>query len=76
MQFFILFFFFFFADYLCEPDANIYDIEFTRFKIRDLDTDQILFEIAKPPAGKWKNFTFQFPLSYWLISMEKTTKHR
>ncbi|VDM20787.1 unnamed protein product [Wuchereria bancrofti] len=39
-------------DYLCEPDANIYDIEFTRFKIRDLDTDQILFEIAKPTAGK------------------------
>uniref|UniRef100_A0A0R3RG14 GMP_PDE_delta domain-containing protein n=1 Tax=Elaeophora elaphi TaxID=1147741 RepID=A0A0R3RG14_9BILA len=35
-------------DYLCEPDANVYDIEFTRFKIRDLDTDQILFEIAKP----------------------------
>ncbi|CAG9536334.1 unnamed protein product [Cercopithifilaria johnstoni] len=37
-------------DYLCEPDANIYDIEFTRFKIRDLDTDQVLFEIAKPAA--------------------------
>nr|CDQ07115.1 Bm11378 [Brugia malayi] len=37
-------------DYLCEPDANIYDIEFTRFKIRDLDTDQILFEIAKPTS--------------------------
>lgn len=44
--------YYFFADYLCEPDANIYDIEFTRFKIRDLDTDQVLFEIAKPTAGK------------------------
>ncbi|VDP27103.1 unnamed protein product [Onchocerca flexuosa] len=39
---------FFSSDYLCEPDANVYDIEFTKFKIRDLDTDQILFEIAKP----------------------------
>ncbi|VDM38823.1 unnamed protein product [Toxocara canis] len=27
-------------DYLCEPEANIFDVEFTRFKIRDLDTDQ------------------------------------
>ncbi|PIO65570.1 GMP-PDE, delta subunit [Teladorsagia circumcincta] len=35
-------------DYLCKPSANIYDIEFTRFKIRDLDTDQVLFEIEKP----------------------------
>uniref|UniRef100_A0A915IGA8 GMP phosphodiesterase delta subunit domain-containing protein n=1 Tax=Romanomermis culicivorax TaxID=13658 RepID=A0A915IGA8_ROMCU len=37
--------------YLCRPDANVYDIEFTRFKIRDLDTGVILFEIAKPPCG-------------------------
>ncbi|EPB80259.1 GMP-PDE, delta subunit [Ancylostoma ceylanicum] len=36
-------------DYLCKPSANVYDIEFTRFKIRDLDTDQVLFEIEKPP---------------------------
>ncbi|CAD6190360.1 unnamed protein product [Caenorhabditis auriculariae] len=35
-------------DYLCKPSANIYDIEFTRFKIRDLDTEQVLFEIEKP----------------------------
>ncbi|KHN79448.1 Uncharacterized protein Tcan_00101 [Toxocara canis] len=37
-------------DYLCEPEANIFDVEFTRFKIRDLDTDQVLFEIAKPTS--------------------------
>ncbi|KIH64941.1 hypothetical protein ANCDUO_04741 [Ancylostoma duodenale] len=37
-------------DYLCKPSANVYDIEFTRFKIRDLDTDQVLFEIEKPPV--------------------------
>lgn len=34
--------------YLCVPDANIYNIDFVRFKIRDLDTGTVLFEIAKP----------------------------
>lgn len=37
-----------FADYLCEPGANIYNIDFTRFKIRDMETGAVLFEIAKP----------------------------
>lgn len=36
--------------YLCSPDANVYDIDFTRFKIRDLETGTVLFEIAKPPT--------------------------
>ncbi|XP_078040023.1 unc-119 lipid binding chaperone [Augochlora pura] len=36
--------------YLCSPEANIYDIDFTRFQIRDLETGTILFEITKPPA--------------------------
>lgn len=35
--------------YLCSPNANIYEIDFTRFKIRDLDSGNVLFEIAKPP---------------------------
>ncbi|XP_067121073.1 protein unc-119 homolog B [Centruroides vittatus] len=35
--------------YLCSPEANVYDIDFTRFKIRDMDTGTVLFEIAKPP---------------------------
>merc|ERR1712038_1721610 len=35
--------------YLCSPDANVYGIDFTRFKIRDMDTNTVLFEIAKPP---------------------------
>lgn len=34
--------------YLCAPDANVYDIDFTRFKIRDLESGAVLFEIAKP----------------------------
>lgn len=35
-------------NYLCAPEANVYDIDFTRFKIRDLDSGAVLFEIAKP----------------------------
>lgn len=35
-------------NYLCSPDANIYAIDFTRFKIRDLESGAVLFEIAKP----------------------------
>ncbi|XP_040059820.1 protein unc-119 homolog B isoform X1 [Gasterosteus aculeatus] len=35
--------------YLCKPQDNIYNIDFVRFKIRDLETGTVLFEIAKPP---------------------------
>ncbi|KAG7229750.1 hypothetical protein INR49_012546 [Caranx melampygus] len=35
--------------YLCKPEDNIYSIDFVRFKIRDLETSTVLFEIAKPP---------------------------
>lgn len=35
-------------NYLCEPSANVYHIDFTRFKIRDMETGNVLFEIAKP----------------------------
>ncbi|KXJ27853.1 protein unc-119 homolog B [Exaiptasia diaphana] len=35
-------------NYLCEPHANVYSIDFTRFKIRDMETGDVLFEIAKP----------------------------
>uniref|UniRef100_F6Q2N1 Unc-119 lipid binding chaperone B n=1 Tax=Monodelphis domestica TaxID=13616 RepID=F6Q2N1_MONDO len=43
--------FFSFSDYLCKPEDNIYSIDFTRFKIRDLETGTVLFEIAKPSAS-------------------------
>lgn len=39
-------------DYLCSPDANVYDIDFTRFKIRDMESGAVLFEIAKPTAAE------------------------
>ncbi|XP_037040022.1 protein unc-119 homolog [Bradysia coprophila] len=42
-------------DYLCSPDANIYEIDFTRFKIRDLETNAVLFEIAKQPSEQYSD---------------------
>lgn len=35
------------AGYLCPPEANVYNIEFVRFKIRDLDSGTDLFEVTK-----------------------------
>ncbi|XP_034953964.1 protein unc-119 homolog B isoform X1 [Zootoca vivipara] len=37
-------------NYLCRPEDNFYNIDFTKFKIRDLETGTVLFEIAKPSA--------------------------
>ncbi|KAG7479598.1 hypothetical protein JOB18_029683 [Solea senegalensis] len=44
-------------DYLCSPEENVHMIDFTRFKIRDMETGTVLFEITKPPtpAGGKKN---------------------
>ncbi|XP_035690900.1 LOW QUALITY PROTEIN: protein unc-119 homolog B-like [Branchiostoma floridae] len=39
-------------NYLCEPEANVFQIDFTRFKIRDMDSGTVLFEIAKPPPSE------------------------
>ena len=32
--------------FLCEKDANTYNIRFRRFKVRDIDSDFVLFEVA------------------------------
>lgn len=37
-------------NYLCNAEQNIYAIDFTRFKIRDMESGTVLFEITKPPA--------------------------
>ncbi|KAF4077644.1 hypothetical protein AMELA_G00210570 [Ameiurus melas] len=37
-------------NYLCSPEDNVYNIDFTRFKIRDMETGTVLFEITKPPV--------------------------
>ncbi|XP_064157879.1 protein unc-119 homolog A [Anguilla rostrata] len=39
-------------NYLCTPGENIHSIDFTRFRIRDMETGAILFEIAKPPVNE------------------------
>nr|XP_060612755.1 protein unc-119 homolog A [Anolis sagrei ordinatus] len=40
------------SDYLCTPEENVYKIDFTRFKIRDMESGTVLFEITKPPASE------------------------
>ena len=45
------FLFFSLKDYLCGPDENVFNIDFTRFKIRDMETGTVLFEITKPPSA-------------------------
>lgn len=44
-----------FEGYLCSPSDNIYDIEFTRFKIRDMESGAVLFEIVKAPTPPTTN---------------------
>ncbi|KAL4647167.1 hypothetical protein GN956_G8479 [Arapaima gigas] len=39
-------------NYLCGPEENVHSIDFTRFKIRDMDTGTVLFEITKPPSAE------------------------
>ncbi|KAF7634378.1 PHD-type domain-containing protein [Meloidogyne graminicola] len=34
--------------FLCRPEDNVFDIEFVRFKVRDIDSETVLFEITKP----------------------------
>lgn len=41
------------AEWIQYIDANVYDIDFTRFKIRDLESGTVLFEIAKPPSEQF-----------------------
>ncbi|XP_072547109.1 protein unc-119 homolog A [Salminus brasiliensis] len=39
-------------NYLCSPEDNVHKIDFTRFKIRDMETGVVLFEITKPPSAE------------------------
>ncbi len=42
------------SEYLCKPGANEFKIDFTKFKIRDMESGRVLFEIAKPEEdGAW-----------------------
>lgn len=54
-------------DYLCGPEQNIHKIDFTRFKIRDMETGTVLFEITKPPTtGNSRTRPLKFTLSLHL----------
>jgi hypothetical protein len=57
-------------NYLCSPDANIYNIEFTRFKIRDMGSNTVIFEVAKQPGDDDNNrkptrfVRYNFPVEF------------
>mmetsp|Transcript_21743 Transcript_21743/g.30728 ORF Transcript_21743/g.30728 Transcript_21743/m.30728 type:complete len:188 (+) Transcript_21743:34-597(+) len=36
-------------DFLCPLEANTYGVEFLAFKIREMDTKEVIFEVAKDP---------------------------
>jgi hypothetical protein len=40
-----------FTGYLCPLSANIYGIDFTSFRIRDMDTGHVIFEVNSDPAN-------------------------
>lgn len=57
-------------DYLCSPEENIYKIDFVRFKIRDMDSGTVLFEIKKPPvSGEWDWCTIE--RKRWASTVER-----
>lgn len=35
------------SGYLCTPAANVYKIDFVKFKIRDMESGSVLFEVTK-----------------------------
>lgn len=47
-----------FTGYLCPPEANTYRIEFTRFKLRDLGSGTVLFEVCKPADDEIEGANF------------------
>ena len=40
--------------FLCKQTDNIYEIDFTKFKLRDMDTNTLLFEVCKPESAQKK----------------------
>ena len=43
-------FFFCYVEYLTETDENIYKIDFVHFRIRDMKTNKVLFEVQREPG--------------------------
>lgn len=40
--------------FLCKQTDNVYEIDFTKFKLRDMDTNTLLFEVCKPENAQKK----------------------
>lgn len=41
------------VDYLTETDENVYRIDFVHFRIRDMKSNKVLFEVQREP-GEWR----------------------
>ena len=46
------FLFLHFSEYLCPRSANKFDIQFVCFRVRNMEDQQVLFEITKPEEEK------------------------
>lgn len=42
-----------FVDYLTETDENVYKIDFIHFRIRDMKSNRVLFEVKRDPGRKY-----------------------
>ena len=40
--------------FLIGLERNIYDIEFTRFTLRNMETNQVMIDIGKPPEDVYQ----------------------
>jgi hypothetical protein len=45
-----------FVEYLTETDENVYKIDFIHFRIRDMKTNKVLFEVQRDPGGYFDFF--------------------
>lgn len=76
------------ADFLCPLSANTYGIDFLSFKIRDMDTQHVVFEVAKDPnAGpvsypdnfdydQLRSINYKFPAQFLRYETVGTTSGR
>lgn len=72
-------------DFLCPLSANTYGIDFLSFKIRDVDSKETLFQVAKDPNAppvqyppdfdfnQLRSITYNFPKSFLDLKTIETT---
>lgn len=72
--------------YLCKPSANVYGIDFVYFRIRDMASNRVVFEVRKPepPPGmvyvepddgdnSWRCIKYKFPKEFLAYQTVGTT---